>query len=456
MSRELVTKSDTSMLKLPPQSIDAEEVVIGAALYNPQVLDKILSILKPISFYKPSHRVIFEVISELYVKNELVDIINVSDKLLAMGKLELVGGREYINDLVTNITTTANVEFYAGLIQEKYIKRELINAGSEIVTMAHENETTETVLDNAQRLIFDIAQQKVTNDYVPMGKLVSDAYSQIEYRYHHQDQLAGVSTGFYELDGILNGLQKSDLLILAARPAMGKTALALNIAQHVALREKKPTVVFSLEMSKEQLVLRMLCSEAEVENSKVKSGKLQMNDWEKLTNTLNVFTDVPIYIDDTPGVTIMDIKARCRKFLRAEDELGLIVIDYLQLVEASNSREERFQAVTTISRGLKTLARELQVPIIALSQLSRQVESRQSKRPQLSDLRESGAIEQDADIVMFIYREEYYDTQEESTENRGKAEVIIAKHRNGPTGKVDLLFQPNITKFKNPVKPNIF
>ena len=283
--------------------------------------------------------------------------------------------------------------------------------------------------------------------------LVLTSYEQISYRYEHRDELTGVPTGFYDLDNMTSGLQKSDLIILAARPSMGKTALALNIAQNVALKAQKTVAIFSLEMSKEQLVQRMLCSEAEVDTHKLKTGNMHASDWEKLTIAMNHFADAPLYIDDKPGATVMEVRAKCRRLAMERKEIGLVVIDYLQLMEGGN-KEDRNQQISGISRGLKSLARELNVPVIALSQLSRAVESRPDKHPMMSDLRESGAIEQDADIIMFIYRDEYYN--KENTENRGKAEVIIAKHRNGAVGSIDLLFQGSITKFKNITKTNVF
>ncbi len=439
--------------RIPPQNIDAEEAILGAILTNPICFTKIADMIKPQSFYKPANKYIFEAIVELFAKNHAIDIVTVSEKLNESDKLEMIGGRAYINDLALNAITTANIEYYARIVQEKAIKRELINAGSEIVEMAYDNTTTEETLDNAEKLIFNIAQQKTSSDLVSVKDLVLTSYEQISYRYEHRGELTGVPTGFYDFDNMTSGLQKSDLIILAARPSMGKTALALNIAQNVALKAKKTVAIFSLEMSKEQLVQRMLCSEAEVDTQKLKTGNMQSTDWEKLTTAMNHFADAPLYIDDRPGATVMDVRAKCRRLAMEKKEIGLIVIDYLQLMEASG-KEDRTQQISGISRGLKGLARELNVPVIALSQLSRAVESRPDKRPMMSDLRESGAIEQDADIIMFIYRDEYYN--KEDTENRGKAEVIVAKHRNGAVGSIDLLFQGAITKFKNIAKTNVF
>ena len=454
MAGKVMKKPDEGMLKLLPQSIEAEEAVLGAVLVNPLSIGRIVEFLRPESFYKPAHKVIYEAVLELYKKNEPIDIVTVSEHLRNKEELENAGGRAYINDLALNVVTTANVEFYAKIIQEKEIKRALINAGSEIVSMSYENEETDAVLDNAQKLIFNIASQKDTSDLVPIQDLVVASYEQIEDRFNNKDDLVGVTTGFYDLDRLTAGLQKSDLIILAARPSMGKTALALNLAQNVAMKGKKGVAIFSLEMPKQQLVKRMLCAEAEVDTQRITSGNMQPKDWEKLVDAMTRLSDAKIYIDDTPGVTAIDIKAKCRRLMMEEKELGLIVIDYLQLMEGGGNPNDRNQQISMISRSLKGLARELDVPIIALSQLSRQVEQRPDKRPMLSDLRDSGAIEQDADIVMFIYRDEYYN--KDNVENKGKAEVIIAKHRNGPTGVIELLFQSAITKFKNKTTTNEF
>ncbi len=454
MANKVISQPNNVALKLLPQSVEAEEAVLGAILVNPVSLGRIVEYIKPESFYKPAHRLIYETMLELFKKNEPIDIVTVSESLRNEEKLEDAGGRAYINDLALSVVTTANIEFYAKIIQEKEIKRALINAGSEIVSMSYENEETDIVLDNAQKLIFNIAAQKDTSDLVPIQDLVVSSYEQIEFRYNNKDDLVGVTTGFYDLDALTSGLQKSDLIILAARPSMGKTAFALNLAQNVALKAKKGVAIFSLEMPKQQLVKRMLCSEAEVDTQRITSGHMQQKDWEKLMDAMTKFADAHIYIDDTSGITATDIKAKCRRLMLEEKELGLVVIDYLQLMEGGGNPNDRNQQISAISRSLKGLARELDVPIIALSQLSRGVEARNDKRPMLSDLRDSGAIEQDADIVMFIYRDEYYNRDD--VENKGKAEIIIAKHRNGPVGNINLLFQSNITKFKNPTKTNEF
>ncbi len=445
---------------LLPQNIEAEEAVLGAILVNPEVLTKVVETLKPESFYKPAHKYVYEAMLQLFNTNERIDLVSVSDVLSYNSKLETVGGRAFINDLSYKTITTSNIEYYAKIVQEKAVKRALINAGGEIVSFGYDMNPIDESLESAEKLIFDIASKKATTDLSHIKDLVLNTYEKIEYRYEHKDELLGLRTDFYELDTMTSGLQKSDLIILAARPSMGKTAFALNIAQNVAIKEKVPVAIFSLEMSKEQLVQRMLCSHAEVDTQRLKTGNMQSKDWDKLAGAMNDFANAPIFIDDTSGCTLTDIRAKCRRLKMEQKDLGLVVIDYLQLMEGSG-REERMQQISAISRGLKTLARELDIPVIALSQLSRAVESRTDKRPMLSDLRESGAIEQDADIVMFIYRDEYYRKGDDDDETikaaaKGESEIIIAKHRNGPVGTVKLLFQGNITKFKNPIKTDVF
>ena len=452
----MAVKEKENNLGMLPQNIEAEEAVLGAILVNPNVITKVVEILKPESFYKPAHRHIYDAMLQLFNTNERIDIVSVSDVLSYNQKLETIGGRAFVNDLCYKTITTSNIEYYAKIVQEKAIKRALINAGSEIVSFGYDVNPIDQSLDYAEKLIFDIASKKATSDLVHVKDLVLNTYEKIEYRYEHKDELTGVPTDFYELDAILNGLQKSDLIILAARPAMGKTAFALNIAQNVALKAKVPVAIFSLEMSASQLVQRMLCSYAEVDAQRLKTGNMLQQDLDKLAMAMNDFSQAPIYIDDTSGCTLTDIRTKCRRLKTQQKDLGLIVIDYLQLMEGGG-KDDRLQQISAISRGLKILAKELDVPIITLSQLSRAVEGRNDKRPMLSDLRESGSIEQDADIVMFIYREDYYNKGESEEEenvkasSKGLSEIIIAKHRNGPVGTVKLLFQGNITKFKNPI-----
>lgn len=435
--------------KLIPQSIEAEQVVLGALLIDPAAILKITSKLKPESFYKQAHKQIFSAILRLFNNNEPIDVLSTSENLKSIEKLDMVGGRAYVNDLALSVITSANIEYYANIVAEKAVLRELIKAGGEIAQVAYEDLPADKAIDSAEQIIFNISQRKSAENLAHVGSIVVDSYDLIEKRWKNKDELVGVASGFYDLDNMTSGFQKSDLIIVAARPSMGKTAFCLNIAQTVGIHSKRPVAIFSLEMSKEQLVQRMLCSEAEIDAQRVRSGNMQSDDWPKLTSAMHEMGDSPIFIDDSPGVSVMDIRAKCRRLSMEHKDLGLVIIDYLQLMEGTDRKQDRVQEISSISRGLKNLARELKVPIIALSQLSRAVEQRQNKLPMLSDLRESGSIEQDADIVMFIYRDEYYNPE---SEDKGKAKIIIAKQRNGPVGDLDLLFQKNITKFKNPVK----
>lgn len=452
------TKTINIEKQLPPQNIEAEEAVIGAIINNPSSLLKITEFLSADNFYKPSNKIIYEAVCTLMGKNAPIDILTVSEQLKSTDKLELAGGRQYINEIVINNPTSANIKYYANIIKECSIKRSLINAGAEIISIAHENYPIDVCMNTAEKMVFDIAQQKSTSEISSVKDLVVQSFQQIEYRYNHKDELLGVATGFYDLDKITLGLRPSDMIILAARPSMGKTAFALNIAQNVATKVKKPVAVFSLEMPKSQLMIRMLAAEAEVDASKITSGHLQSQDWDRLSQAMEILQDSSLWIVDTPSLSVMDVRAQCRRLMMEVKDLSLIVIDYLQLMQGdSKFQNDRNQEVSAISRGLKALARELNVPIIVLSQLSRETEKRGDKLPMLSDLRDSGAIEQDADIVMFIHRPEYYDNKENpNPELKGKAQLIIAKHRNGEVGTIDLLFQNNITKFKNPNKTNIF
>jgi replicative DNA helicase len=446
--------------KLPPQSIEAEQAVLGALLVDPNAITRVIESLKPDSFYKQAHKFIYGTITKLFNENEPIDVVTVSEHLRKTEKLELVGGRAFINDLAFAVVTSANIEYYAEIVNEKAVLRELIKAGSEIASLGYQEEGADNAVDTAEQLVFAISQRKTTTNLTHIGELVVDGYSLIEKRYNNREDITGVPSGFYDLDSMTAGFQPSDLVILAARPSMGKTAFCLNIAQEVGIKKKKPVAIFSLEMSKEQLVQRMLCSEAEIDSNRLRTGHMHADDWSKLAKAMNEMGDCPVYIDDSPGATVTDVRAKCRRLCMEQKEqgLGLVIIDYLQLMEGSSGGKkfDRVQEISQISRGLKNLARELKAPIIALSQLSRAVESRQCKKPMLSDLRESGSIEQDADIVMFIYRDEYYNP--DNLDNKGKAEVIVAKQRNGPVGSVELLFQGNIVKFKNPIsaKTNVF
>ena len=438
--------NDTSLERLPPQSVEAEQAVLGSVLVNPESISKIIDVLDPEYFYRKSHQVIYAAIVDLFDKSQPIDIVTVSQILKDQGKLDSIGGRQYLTDLAMSIATTANIEYYAKTVSEKSLMRNLIKAGTEIVQTCYEEVDADIAVDKAERLVFGIAQNRDMNALVPIRDVVNEAFARIEKRYEQRDALSGLSTGFYDLDEMTSGWQRSDLVIVAARPSMGKTAFTLNLAQHAAVECNAPVALFSLEMSKEQLVTRLLCAEAKIDANKLRSGFLQTNDWTALANAMGRLGEAPLYIDDSAASSVLDIRAKCRRLKSEMKSLGLIIIDYIQLMSGRKATDNRVQEVSEISRGLKQLARELDVPVIALSQLSRAVEARQNKRPMLSDLRESGAIEQDADIVMFIYRDDYYNPE---SEQRGEAEIIIAKQRNGPVGTVELLYQASITRFLN-------
>ena len=456
MAKNAVVKSASA--NIIPQNIDAEEAVLGAILMSPKSYFNIADMLLPEDFYKPANRLIYSAIRYLCDRNLPVDIVTVSDRLDKTGELEEAGGRDYITDLNLNAVTSVNIGYYAQIVKDTSIRRNLITAGSEIVNMAYEAETPDLALNCAETLVFGVAAQKNNTDMLNLTELVYTTYEQIEYRYNHQNEYSGTETGFYDFDHLTSGLQPSTLVILAARPAMGKTALALNIAQHVGLKTDKAVAIFSLEMSKTELMYRMLSSEAEVESGKIKSGKLQTQDWEKIMTTMPLLSEnSKIYITDDGNLTVSDIRTKCRRLKMKDKRLGLVVIDYLQLIQSNNTNSQvnRTQEVSEISRGLKILSKELDVPILALAQLNRTTESRGGdKKPLLSDLRDSGSIEQDADIVMFIHRPEYYD--KENPDLKGKAQLLIAKNRSGPTKDIDLLYHASITKFKNPVATNAF
>ncbi len=441
--------------RIPPQSLEAEQALLGAILIVPEAINKVVELVSPKCFYRQAHQLIFQAMIDLFNQSEPIDIITVSEALSDKGELEAAGGRDYVNALALSSSTAENIVYYAKQLKNKALLRELIMAGNEIACSGYESTEAEEAIDHAQQMVFELAQQGLPNDLTHIKDILPATFDQIEDRHSNKGSLMGVASGFYDLDNYTSGFQKSDLIILAARPSMGKTAFSLNIVSHVALRENKPVLVFSLEMSKEQLVLRMLCAEAEIDAQRIRTGEISEADFAKIAQGMSKLGDAPIFIDDTPGMTVMEMRAKARK-VQADvgGELGLIMIDYLQLMEGpgGGSSDNRVQEVSQISRGLKGLARELRVPVIALSQLSRSVESRQDKKPMLSDLRESGSIEQDADLVMFIYRDEYYNKE---SDRPGTADIIIAKQRNGPVGEVNLLFRHNITKFLNPADRKI-
>lgn len=437
-----------SLGRIPPQSIEAEQSVLGSMLIDKEVVPTVMEILKPEDFYRPDHREIYNVIIELFDKAQPIDLITVSERLKLHGKLELVGGLEYLSNIATEVPTTANVKHYSKIVEEKSLLRKLIKASSDIVDLGfNASEEVSYILDKAEQSVFDILQKRSSQGFVPIKDVLVDTFNNLEELYNNKGNITGIPTGFTDLDFKTSGLHNSDLILIAARPAMGKTAFALNLAQNAAVNSHVPVAVFSLEMSKDQLVNRILCSEAMVDSNKMKTGQLEDNDWQKVAKALAPLSDAPIYIDDTPGVSITEIRAKCRR-LKLEHNLGLVVIDYLQLMQGSGKKggDNRQQEISEISRSLKILAKEINVPVICLSQLSRAPEARTDHRPILSDLRESGAIEQDADIVMFLYRDDYYNPE---TEKKNIAELIIAKHRNGSTGTVELVWLGQYTKFAN-------
>ncbi len=433
--------------KIPPHDIDAEQAVLGSMLTDKDAVAEAIETLKEEDFYRDDNKAIFEAVLNLYSKSEPVDIITLKDELESMGKFEQVGGFEYLANLPDKVPTTANVQKYIKIVEEKSLLRNLIKTANEIIDLGYSStEDVEDIMDNAERKIFDIMQRKSQKGYTPIKDVLVESFTKLEELYNRKQHITGVPTGFVELDYKTAGLHGSELILVAARPAMGKTAFALNIAANAALRGNVPVAIFSLEMSKDQLVNRILCGEAMVDSNKVRTGKLEEDDWVKLAGAIGPLSEAEIYIDDTPGISIMEIRTKCRK-LKMEKNIGLVVIDYLQLVQGSNKRSgSREQEISEISRSLKILAKEINVPVIALSQLSRAVEQRPDHRPMLSDLRESGAIEQDADIVMFLYRDDYYNKE---SEKKDIAEVIIAKQRGGSTGTVELLWMGNYTKFVN-------
>ena len=439
--------------RVPPQNIEAEQAVLGAMLIDKEAIAKATEVLSADDFYREAHRVIFSAMLELYNKNEAVDMVTVTEILKRDNKLEDIGGIAYITSLANVVLTAANVKYHADIVAEKSVLRQLVRVSTEIAAMGYEaNEDVGTLLDTAESRILEISNRKKKTDFTAINDVLMDSVQSIESLLQNKGGLTGLPAGFADLDKLTSGLHPSDFIILAARPSMGKTALALNIVQNVALRahkviggEPRSVAFFSLEMSKEQLVNRMLCAEAGIDSQRLRVGEMHDEDWTHLWDACDTMSRAKIYIDDTAGITAMDMRSRARR-LKAEHGLDLIVVDYLQLMQGSGKRNnsgDRQQEVSEISRSLKALARELDVPVLALSQLSRSVESRQVKRPMLSDLRESGSIEQDADIVAFLYREDYYNPE---TENK-HTELIIAKHRNGPVDTVNLFFQKQFTKF---------
>jgi len=432
--------------KIPPQNNEAEIAVLGSMLLDKEAINRAIELLNEDSFYKAAHRRMYSTIIDLYDKNKAIDVVTIGEELKKKGALDEIGGSAYIASITSSIPTSANIEHYARIVREKAILRNLISTATRIVSESYDNITTiDELLDKAERMIFDITANKVETKYVSIKDIIKSSIETIDNLYQRKENITGIATGFHDLDVITAGLQKSDLIIIAGRPSMGKSALVSCITEHVAVVEKKPIAFFSLEMSKEQLVQRMLCSHARVDSHKVRTGFLSQSDWPKLVSAAGKLSTSPIFIDDTPSISALELRAKARR-LKAQHDIGLIVVDYLQLMQGSRGVENRQQEISEISRSLKALARELSAPLIAVSQLSRAVEQRSDRRPQLSDLRESGAIEQDADVVVLLLREEYYNPTEE---NKGIAEIIIAKQRNGPVGTVKLAFINEHTRFED-------
>ncbi len=451
--------------RVPPQNVEAEQSTLGSMMIERTALEKGLEILRPEDFYRPAHQEIFDALTSLAERDEPCDLITMQEELRKRGKLEDCGGTEYLMALVDTVPTAANVEYYANIVEQKSILRRLIAAGTEIIAMAqNEDEDVDAVTDKAERLVFQVAQRRIGDYFQPITPLVMQTWEWIDKRYHDKGEASGVATGFTKLDHMTSGLQPGDMVIIAARPSMGKTALALDIAVNAATEYKKTVALFSIEMSAEQLVQRMLCAKARANAHRLRTGYFQDAEWDRLAKAASVLWDAPIYIDDTTDITTLAMRSKCRR-LKAEHGLSMVVVDYLQLMRGQRNQENRQQEISEIARGLKSLARELRVPVIALSQLSRAPEKREDKRPMLSDLRESGSIEAEADLVALLFRPDYYVVKEvNDTESvRGKdgsqfdpdgvhveqTEIIIAKHRNGPTGTVKLGFVREFASFEN-------
>ena len=437
---------DVSLQKLPPQNIEAEQSVLGAILIDNSAMNKVLEILGANDFYRENHRLIFSSMIELYEKNHPIDLVTITDHLRNKGELEMVGGATYLASLVNTIPTSANVRHYSKIVHEKALLRNLIEASTEIVSLGYEGtREVENLLDYAEQRIFSLSERKIRPSFFHIREIIKDSFETIESLYEKKEMVTGVPSGFIDVDDKTSGFQPGDLIIVAGRPSMGKTSFCLCVAQHMGIEFREPVAIFSLEMSKMQLVIRMLCSEARVDAHKLRSGFIGKADWAKLTTAAGRLAEAPIFIDDTPAISVLEMRAKARR-LKAEHGLKMVIVDYLQLMRGRGGADTREQEISDISRSLKALAKEIDVPVIALSQLNRGVEQRRPPKPLLADLRESGAIEQDADVIIFIYREELYHKTEE---NAGRAEVIIGKQRNGPVGTVNLAFIDKYTRFEN-------
>ncbi|MDA8241296.1 MAG: replicative DNA helicase [Nitrospiraceae bacterium] len=437
---------ESTLSKLPPQNIEAEQSILGAVLIDNNALIAALELIGEDDFYKESHRRIFSSMSELFDKNEPIDIITLTDQLKRKNNLDAVGGSGYLASLASMVPTSANVRYHSKIVREKAMLRGLLRSVTDIASNVYESELDpEELIDFAEKTVFDLSDKRIKASFVTLKEVIKDSFQMIEHLYDRKEAITGVPSGFVKLDELTTGFQKSDLIIVGGRPSMGKTAFSLNIAQHVGVELKEPVAIFSLEMAKEQLAFRMLCSEAMVNSNDIRKGFIRKDDWHKLTSAASKLAESPIFIDDSSGVTVLEMRAKARR-LKAEHGLSMIIVDYLQLMRGRGNAERREQEISEISRSLKGLAKELRVPVIALSQLNRGVETRGgSKKPTLADLRESGAIEQDADVIIFLYRDEVYN--KEIQDNKNKAEIIVAKQRNGPTDTVPLTFLAHCTRF---------
>ncbi|HEB75757.1 MAG TPA: replicative DNA helicase [Nitrospirae bacterium] len=436
---------DEALDKLPPQNLEAEQSILGAILLDNEALLKSLEVISAEDFYRNTNRLIFNAMVELFEKNEPIDIITLTDHLRTKNQLDAVGGVSYLSSLVNAVPTSANVRYHSKIVKEKALMRSLIRSATEIVTTVYEeNLPADDLVDLAEKTIFEISDKRIKAPFSKLKEVIKDSFEMIEHLYDRKEAITGVPSGFRDLDELTTGFQPGDLIIVGGRPSMGKTAFALNLAQYVGVELNEPVAIFSLEMSKKQLALRMLCSEAMVDSNSVRKGFIRKEDWHKLTSAAGKLAEAPIFIDDASNTSVLEMRAKARR-LKMEHGLSMVIVDYLQLMRGRGNFERREQEISEISRSLKALAKELDLPVIALSQLNRGVELRQDKRPTLADLRESGAIEQDADVIIFLYRDEVYSKNNSS--NKGKAEIIIAKQRNGPTATVYLTYLSHSTRF---------
>jgi len=456
MARRAVSDGsrETASLKVPPQDLEAEQYVLGGILIDPGALHLVAELLIPAHFYRDAHGLIFEAMLDLFESGEPVDLITLTHQLRKKNRLEQAGGATYLSALAEAVMTAANIASYARIVHEKALLRAVITKGAEIAARGYDaSEDVERLLDDVERSIFELSQTRIKPAFFDLQTIIKKNFKTLEAAYQRKEVITGIPSGFKELDRLTSGFQPSDLIIVAGRPSMGKTAFALDVCRNAALKTGTPVVIFSLEMSKEQLGMRMLCSQAKVDSSNARTGFLQEGDFARLIEAASVLSEAPVYVDDSQTLSVLEVRAKARR-LMMDKGIGLLVVDYLQLMRGRHRTESREQEISEISQGLKALAKELNIPVVALSQLNRQVESRSDRRPLLSDLRESGAIEQDADVIAFIYRDEVYNKSEDNP-NKGTAEIILGKQRNGPLGTVKLTFINKYTRFETPPPPGL-